>query len=135
MIEEKKYKNVLELYETQPEFKKLWSQNHNNKIENYYDDYGDDPNIVDGSLCDIIDTKIYDIKCSEHKQWRNVVISITKKSDKIIAKEKKRHDKAMERFFAKVFLDNFIKTDEETSIPYDIVVKAMIAYKNKFDKI
>lgn len=83
MIEEKMYTNIVELYNTQPDFKEAFDEDKNRSndvegLECYMDDYSDRSGIVEGVLADTIGDK-YKYSVSRHSDWRDKRITIIKK--------------------------------------------------------
>lgn len=78
IIEERTYKNIGDLYGSQPDFRKAFQDDKGRDPEEYMDDYSDRPDIVDGVLSDLIRDE-YSWKLSRHQDWRSKTITITKK--------------------------------------------------------
>lgn len=76
------YDNMKDLYNKNPDFKRAFDGDKGgnravNQLESYMDDYGDDRDLVEGVLCDVIgyDSE-YKWKISRHIEWRDKTIRI-----------------------------------------------------------
>jgi len=78
-LEVRKYENIVDLYQTQQDFKEAFDNNQGNTLENYMDDYCDRDGIILSILDDVIDRNEYEWKTSGHQYWEDVRINIRKK--------------------------------------------------------
>jgi hypothetical protein len=76
------YQNIIELYIKDPEFAVLFDVEKDcesvGDLINYFDTYGDKPEIVDRVLSDVIDSTKFSFECSDSSEWRRVKITIKK---------------------------------------------------------
>ncbi len=89
-IECGKYKNIIDLYNKNSDFKLMFNQEKGNTachedemLQNYFENHGDRTGIIEGVLADVIgDDNIYKWKISDHEEWQDQKIKIRLKKCK-----------------------------------------------------